>query len=96
MPPKKKFLDKLSVGQKVTIIVAILGGCCVVFAAIIGLGVPLISFFLDNSAQQAALATPTFLPPTGVVELPSNQLDILQVVISRPPAHITKALLQKI
>lgn len=86
MPSKKKILDKLSVGQKVTIVVAVLGGCCVVTAAFIGLGVPLISFYLDNSAQKAALATPTFLPPTDAVELPSNQLDILSVVIGLGPS----------
>lgn len=83
MPPKKKnFFDKLSNGQKVTLIVAIIGGCCVILAALIGLGVPLIGFVLDKSARQSELATPTFLPPTEAIELPANELDILSVVIN--------------
>lgn len=77
-----KFFSKLTKGQKVTIIVATLGGCCIVIAAVVGLGVPIVSFFLENSATQRALATPTFLPPTGAVELPSSQQDVLSVVIN--------------
>jgi len=37
---------------------------------------------MENSATQSALATPTFLPPTGAVELPSSQEDVLSVVIN--------------
>jgi hypothetical protein len=83
MPPKKKnFFDKLSTGQKVTLIAGVLGGCCVILAAFIGLSVPLISFVLDKSARQSELATPTFLAPTEAVALPANQSDILSVVIN--------------
>ena len=83
MPPKKKnFFENLSNGQKVMLIVAIIGGCCVMLAALIGLGVPVISFVLDKSAKQSELATPTFIPPNEAVELPVNQSDILSVVIN--------------
>jgi len=82
MPPKKKFFDKLSNGQKVALIVAIIGGCCIILAALIGLGVPFINFVLDKSAKQSELATPTFIPPSEAVELPANQFDIFSVVVN--------------
>ena len=81
MTKLKKFLGKLSNGQKVTIIVAVLGGCCAIGASIIGLAAPAVNFLLDNSARQSSLATPTFLPSTDAVELPANQLDVLSIVV---------------
>jgi hypothetical protein len=82
MSTKKNPLGKLSIGQVVMILVAIFTGICVILAAVIGLFVPLISFSLNKLATQNALATPTFIPPTDSVALPSSQTDILSIVIN--------------
>lgn len=78
----KKFLKSLSIGQKLTLIVAILSGCCVVIAATIGLGVPLVGYYLDELTRKNALSTPTYLPPTNAVELPGYQADVLRVEVN--------------
>lgn len=82
MPSKKSFVDKLSTGQKVTLVAAILGGCCLIVAAVIGLGTPILNFLLEKKAQQDVLATPTYIPPTDSVELPMYQSEVLSAYVT--------------